>query len=141
MDFSFNVINFVKNRIYSKFRKNWNSMKQKIKIYHNPRCSKSREGLQWVENSGEEFEVVEYLKKPLNQKELKEILQNLGIQPLDLVRKKENVWLENFKDKNLSDEEIIEAILQFPVLLERPIVLKGNKAVIGRPPVLIKDIL
>jgi len=116
-------------------------MKQKIKIYHNPRCSKSREGLQWVENSGEEFEVVEYLKKPLNQKELKEILQKLGIQPLDLVRKKENVWLENFKDKNLSDEEIIEAILQFPVLLERPIVLKGNKAVIGRPPVLIKDIL
>lgn len=116
-------------------------MKQKIKIYHNPRCSKSREGLQWVENSGEEFEVVEYLKNSLSKEELKEIVRKLGIQPLDLVRKKENVWLENFKDKNLSDEEIIEAILEFPVLLERPIVINGEKAIIGRPPVLIKDIL
>lgn len=116
-------------------------MKQNIKIYHNPRCGKSREGLQLLENSGKEFEVVEYLKNSLSKEELKEIVRKLEIKPLDLVRKKEKVWMENFKDKNLSDDEIIEAILEFPVLLERPIVINGEKAIIGRPPVLIKDIL
>ena len=116
-------------------------MKQNIKIYHNPRCGKSREGLQLLENSGKEFEVVEYLKNSLSKEELKEIVRKLEIKPLDLVRQKEKVWMENFKDKNLSDEEIIEAILEFPVLLERPIVINGEKAIIGRPPVLIKDIL
>lgn len=112
-----------------------------IKIYHNPRCGKSREGLQLLEDSGKEFEVVEYLKNSLSKEELKEIVRKLEIKPLDLVRKKEKVWMENFKDKNLSDDEIIEAILEFPVLLERPIVINGEKAIIGRPPVLIKDIL
>ncbi len=112
-----------------------------IKIYHNPRCSKSREGLQLVENSGKEFEVVEYMKNPLSVKELKEIIQKLGIKPMDLVRKNEAIWKERLNDKNLNDSEIIQAMIEFPNLMERPIVVSQNKAVIGRPPVLIKDIL
>ncbi len=112
-----------------------------IQIYHNPRCSKSREGLQILEDSGKEFEVVEYMKNPLTTKELKELIKKLGIKPMDLVRKNETIWKENFKDKNLTDSEIIQALHQFPSLIERPIVIHDKKAVIGRPPVLIKDIL
>ena len=104
-----------------------------IKIYHNPRCGKSREGLALVEASGKPFEVIKYLENIPTKEELKQVLQLLSIAPLDLVRKNEPIWKEKFKGKTLSDEEIIEAMISFPSLIERPIVVRGKKAVIGRP--------
>jgi arsenate reductase len=112
-----------------------------IKIYHNNRCSKSRCGLEIVENSGKEFEVIKYLENAPSEKELKEIIVLLNIPPIDLVRKNEPIWKENYKGKNLSDKEVINALLQHPKLIERPIIINGNKAVIGRPPEIIKTIL
>lgn len=112
-----------------------------IKIYHNNRCSKSREGKQIIEDSGKDFEVVEYMKAPISKNDLESIIQKLGIRPLDLVRKKEKAWKENFEGQDLTDDEIIQAMIEHPALMERPIVINGRKAVVGRPPVLIKDIL
>ncbi len=104
-----------------------------IKIYHNPRCIKSRQGLAILENTGKDFEVVKYLDTIIAEKELTEIIQLLNIAPIDLVRKNEKIWKENYKGKELSDKEIILAMLQNPKLIERPIVINKNKAVIGRP--------
>lgn len=112
-----------------------------IQIYHNSRCSKSREGLQILEESGKDFEVIEYMKEKVSVDELKFLIEKLKIQPLDLVRKNESIWKENFKGKELSDQEILEAMAEFPNLIERPIVIHNGKAVIGRPPSLINDIL
>lgn len=112
-----------------------------IKIYHNPRCGKSREGVQILENSGKEFEIVKYLENPPSYDEIKFILTKLEIRPIDLVRQIEKVWIENFKNKTLSDHEIITAMVLNPIVIERPIVIHGNKAVIGRPPENITTIL
>ena len=112
-----------------------------IKIYHNPRCGKSREGLNIVENSDQEFEIVRYLEDVPSKEELKSILKMLDIKPIDLVRQKEKIWIDNFKNKNLSDEAIIDAMIENPILIERPIVINGNKAAIGRPPQNIEKIL
>ncbi|RXP44842.1 arsenate reductase (glutaredoxin) [Lutibacter sp. HS1-25] len=112
-----------------------------MKIYHNPRCSKSRQGLEILNNSGLDFEVVNYLENPVSEKELKEIVKLLAIAPIDLVRKNEAIWKENFKGKDLSNDEIIKAMVANPKLIERPIVVNNNKAVVGRPPELIETIL
>jgi arsenate reductase len=112
-----------------------------IKIYHNNRCRKSRSGLEILEHSGKEFEVVKYLEDIPSASELKKIIKLLNIKPIDLVRKNEMVWKENFKGKTLSDAEIISAMIKNPKLIERPIVIHGDKAVIGRPPEAILDIL
>lgn len=112
-----------------------------IKIYHNNRCSKSRNGLQIVEQSGKPFEVVKYLEDVPSEKELKNIIKLLGIKPIDLVRKNEAIWKADYKGKDLSDAEIIKAMVENPKLIERPIVINGNKAVIGRPPETILDII
>ncbi len=112
-----------------------------MKIYHNPRCSKSREGLAIVEASNLNFETIKYLETPISKEELTEIIKLLGIAPLDLVRKNEALWKENYKNKNLSDSEIISAMVEHPKLIERPIVINNGKAVIGRPPEIIKTIL
>ncbi|KAA5825642.1 arsenate reductase (glutaredoxin) [Algibacter amylolyticus] len=112
-----------------------------IKIYHNNRCSKSRNGLVLLEESGKPFEVVKYLDNVPTVSELKNIIKLLNIKPIDLVRKNEAIWKENFKNKDLSDSEIIAAMVQFPKLIERPIVINGDKAVIGRPTELISTIL
>ena len=112
-----------------------------IKIYHNPRCQKSREGLAILENSGKEFQIINYLDNPLSEKELSEIIKLLNISPIDLVRKNEKIWKENFKEKKLSEEEIIKAMVENPKLIERPIVINNKKAVIGRPPENIKTIV
>lgn len=104
-----------------------------IKIYHNNRCSKSRSGLKLLEDSGKEFQVVNYLETVPTEKELKKIISLLEIKPIDLVRKNEAIWKDNFKDRNLSDNEIITAMAENPKLIERPIIVNGNKAVIGRP--------
>ena len=112
-----------------------------IKIYHNNRCSKSRCGLEILENSKKEFEVVKYLDNAPSEKELKEIIKLLNISPIQLVRKNEKIWKEGFKGKELSDNEIIAAMVNNPKLIERPIVINGNKAVIGRPPENILEII
>tara|TARA_B110000240_G_scaffold169548_1_gene192592 strand:+ start:153 stop:494 length:342 start_codon:yes stop_codon:yes gene_type:complete len=104
-----------------------------IKIYHNPRCIKSREGLAILENSNKKFEIVRYLDDIPSAETLTEIIKLLGIPPIQLVRKTEKVWKENYKGKELSDSEIIKAMIQNPKLIERPIIINNNKAVIGRP--------
>lgn len=112
-----------------------------LKILHNPRCQKSRQTLQIIEESGEMVTVVEYLKTVPSKEELQDIVNMLGIKPEDLVRKGEAIYKEEFKGKQLSSEEWIEAMVQHPKLIERPIVIKGNKAVLGRPPENVKALL
>tara|TARA_R100000935_G_scaffold21876_4_gene40544 strand:- start:100875 stop:101216 length:342 start_codon:yes stop_codon:yes gene_type:complete len=112
-----------------------------ITLYHNPRCSKSRQGLAIVEESGKKFEVVKYLDEPLSEAKLSEIIALLAISPSDLVRKNEAVWKENYKGKTLTDTQIIKAMVKYPKLIERPIVVNGKKAVVGRPPETIRNIL
>ena len=112
-----------------------------IKIYHNNRCSKSRCGVQILEESGKEFEIVKYLENVPSESELKEIISLLNISPIQLVRKNEKIWKEEFKGKELSEAEVITAMVENPKLIERPIVINGNKAVIGRPPESILEII
>lgn len=104
-----------------------------IKIYHNNRCSKSRQGVQVLEESGKEFQIVKYLEDVPSEKELTKIINFLGITPIQLVRKTEKIWKEEFKGKEMSDADIIKAMVENPKLIERPIVINNNKAVIGRP--------
>ncbi len=112
-----------------------------MKIYHNPRCTKSRQGLALLQNSGVDFEIIEYLKTPLTKDELKDLLQKLGIPALELIRKNEAIWKEQFKNKDLTEAELIDAMIEFPKLIERPIVVNGNTAVIGRPTENISTVL
>lgn len=112
-----------------------------ITIYHNPRCSKSREGLQLLELEGKPFTTVKYLNEPLTKEELTGIINKLNIKPIDLVRKKEDIWIQNYKGKELTDGKVIDIMLEYPNLIERPIVVNGNKAVIARPAERIKEIL
>ena len=112
-----------------------------MKIYHNPRCSKSRQGLAILQASNIPFNKIEYLKNPISKEELIHIIKLLQIKPIDLVRKNEAIWKENYKGVTLADDEIIEAMVLHPKLIERPIVISNNKAVIGRPPELIKTLL
>jgi len=112
-----------------------------MKIYHNPRCSKSREGLAILETSKLIFNIINYLETPSSKEELTEIIRLLGIAPVDLVRKNETIWKEKYKGKTLSDSEIVTAMVDHPKLIERPIVINNGKAVIGRPPEIIKTIL
>ncbi|WP_242204588.1 arsenate reductase (glutaredoxin) [Aestuariivivens insulae] len=112
-----------------------------ITIYHNPRCTKSRQGLQILEDSGKSFETVKYLEETLSAKALEALIKTLGIKPMDLVRKNEAIWKENYKGKALTDAEIINAMVENPKLIERPIVVNGNKAVVGRPPERILEII
>ena len=110
-------------------------------FYHNPRCSKSREALQLLEEKGETLEVIKYLDNPPTKKELKQIIELLGISPIELVRTQEKDWIEHYKGKELSNDEVIEAMLKYPKLMERPIAIKGIHAVIGRPPLKVLEIL
>ncbi len=110
-------------------------------IYHNPRCRKSRETLQLLEEKGEQPKIILYLDDTPSEAELKEILKMLGISPIALVRKNESIWKEQFKNKDLTDAEIITAMTQNPKLIERPIVVKNGRAVLGRPPSNVEDIL
>jgi len=104
-----------------------------IQIYHNSRCGKSRECLAFLEDSGNKYEVVKYLENIPTFRELKAIIHKLNIQPIELIRQKEKIWIEKYKGKELSDEEIIQAMISNPILIERPIVINGKNAVIARP--------
>lgn len=105
-----------------------------MKIYHNPRCTKSRQTLALLTEYGIKPQVIEYLKDLLTTDDLNELIGLLGIEPLALVRKNEAVWKERFKGKELSDMELIKAMVENPKLIQRPIVVKQKKAVLGRPP-------
>lgn len=110
-------------------------------LYHNPRCSKSREALHLLEEEGETIEIVKYLDTPPTYQELKQVIELLDIKPIALIRTQEADWKQNYKDKNLTDEQIIDIMVQNPKLIERPIAIKGTHAVIGRPPKKVLDIL
>jgi len=104
-----------------------------ITIYHNPRCSKSRQGVSFLETYGAPFKAVKYLDNPPNHKDLQTILKKLNIEPIDLVRKNEAIWKSQYKGKDLTNADIIDAMTKHPKLIERPIVVKGTQAVIARP--------
>ena len=103
-----------------------------IQIYHNSRCTKSRECLAIIEKTGQEFQVINYLKNVPSYEELIAILEKLDMQPIALVRTKEKIWIENFKNKTMTSDEIIQAMVTNPILIERPIIINGDKAIIGR---------
>lgn len=105
-----------------------------IQIYHNPRCGKSRNCLAFVTEKEAEVTIVKYLETPPTENEIKEVLQKLNFKPIQLVRTKESIWIENYKNKTLTDDAIIQAMVKHPILIERPIVIKGDKAIIGRIP-------
>ena len=112
-----------------------------MKIYHNPRCQKSRETLQILQEAGKDVEIIEYLKTPPTASELKTIIAQLGIKPEKLIRKGEAIFKENYKGKTFTDEEWIDIMVKNPILIERPIVIKDGKAVLGRPPENVKGLL
>ncbi len=112
-----------------------------MKIYHNPRCRKSRETLQIIEEAGVKVEIVKYLEDIPTATELKDLLGKLGIPAEKLLRKGEAIFKENFKGKNFSEDKWIEVMIQNPKLIERPIVVKGDKAVLGRPPQNVESLL
>lgn len=112
-----------------------------IQIYHNNRCTKSRQALQELENSGKDFEVIYYLETPPNKAKLEQLIKKLNIAPFDLIRKTEKIYIENYKGKTLSDGEWIDAMIENPILIERPIIVSGDKAVIARPTERIKEVL
>jgi len=103
-----------------------------IKIFHNPRCQKSRTALTYIESKHKEVEVIEYLKNPPSAAELKEVLQLLKLKPIDIVRKKESVYIETYKDKHFTDAQWIKILVENPVLIERPILINKDKAIIAR---------
>ena len=114
----------------------------KIKIYHNPRWGKSRNSVRILEEKKIEYEVVEYLKNPLTKAQLQGILNILKLQPKDIVRTSESDFTENDLDKILdNDDEMLNAIIQYPKILERPIIINNNRGVIGRPPEKILEII
>lgn len=110
-------------------------------IYHNPRCRKSREALAMVEEKGISPQIRLYLKEPLNKEELTGVLKKLGISAEELVRKGEAIYKETYKGQTLSEEEWIEAMVRHPKLIERPILEVGEKAVVGRPPERVLELL
>ena len=103
-----------------------------IQIYHNPRCGKSRNCLAFIDETNQEYEIIPYLTETPSFSELKELLEKLNLQPAELVRTKEKIWIENYKEKTLTNDEIIQAMTDNPILIERPIVIKDGKAIIGR---------
>jgi len=105
-----------------------------ITIYHNPRCTKSRETLALLEQHGVQPRIVEYLKAPPSAAELKTILAALGMKPEQLVRKGEEIYKSEYSGKTLTDAQWIDALTRHPILIERPIVVKGSRAALGRPP-------
>lgn len=112
-----------------------------ITIYHNPRCTKSRKALEIVSQKHDDYEVILYLKNPLNEKQLENLVSLLNIEAKDLVRKNEMEWKNNYKGKQLSQKEIINAMAKHPKLMERPIVINNKKAVIARPPQRVLEII
>jgi arsenate reductase len=114
--------------------------KETYTVYHNNRCSKSRCALEYLDDKKATYEVIEYLKEPLNAAQLKEVLSRLGIPAEELIRKGEPDFKEHFKGKKLSEKQWIDAMVKYPKLIERPIIVKNGKAVIGRPTARIEEL-
>lgn len=112
-----------------------------IQVFHNPRCGKSRSCLAFLEETGTAFEIVQYLHEVPTFETLQSIIKKIGLPPIGLIRQNENIWIENYKGKTLSDTEIINAMVEHPILIERPIVINGDKAVIARPTDKVSEIL
>jgi arsenate reductase len=112
-----------------------------IQVYHNSRCGKSRQAIQFLEDAGKEFEIIKYLEAPPTFEQLVILLQKLKLKPLDLIRQKETIWIDQFKGKNGSDEEIINAMVQNPILIERPILIRDNLAIVARSPDQLNDFI
>jgi arsenate reductase len=112
-----------------------------LTIYHNNRCGKSRDALAILKEKNVEFKIIDYLKNTPTTKDLEIILRKLNISPIDLLRKGETIFKENFKDKTFTNAEWIQVMIANPILIERPIIVNGDKAVIGRPPEKILEIL
>lgn len=112
-----------------------------VRIYHNPRCSKSRQTLELIQQAGVEPEVVLYLETPPTADELRTLVSRLGISARDLLRRKEAEYAEAGLSNDSSEDEVIAAMVKYPKLIERPIVVKGDKAVLGRPPENVKSLL
>jgi arsenate reductase (glutaredoxin) len=108
--------------------------KETIRIYYNPRCSKCRETVALVSERDYDTELVEYLVTPPSKEELRSLLQKLGMKPHELVRRGEEAFKQHYAGRTLSDEEWLDALVAYPILIERPIVVRGSKAVIARPP-------
>ncbi|MCH1417723.1 MAG: arsenate reductase [Flavobacteriaceae bacterium] len=104
-----------------------------LKIYHNPRCRKSREAMQYLEKTKQGFDIINYLDNHLSKREIEQLLKELGYQPEDLIRKSEAIWKEQYKGKDLSVDELVTALSENPKLIERPIISNGKSAVIARP--------
>jgi arsenate reductase len=105
-----------------------------VVIYHNARCSKSRSACEIVAGKGIEARIVEYLKTPPDREELRQLLKKLGMKPSGLVRRNESVFKENYAGRTLDEEQWLDALVAHPILIERPIVMRGKRAVVGRPP-------
>lgn len=112
-----------------------------LRIYHNPRCSKSRATLAIIEEQGAQPEVIEYLKTPPTKDELRTLLAKLGMKPAEIVRRGEAVFKEKYAGRTLSDDEWLDALAADPILIERPIVVRGDEAVMGRPPEKVLELL
>lgn len=113
----------------------------KLTIYHNPGCSKSRETLQLLLQNDKIPEIIEYLQTPPSKEELIQIIKMLGITPRDLLRTTEQAYIDAKLDDSVTNDLIIDAICKFPILLQRPIVISGKRAIIGRPPSLVLEII
>tara|TARA_B100000745_G_C19997936_1_gene338622 strand:+ start:201 stop:536 length:336 start_codon:yes stop_codon:yes gene_type:complete len=111
-----------------------------VKVYHNARCSKSREACSLLDEAGKSYEIVNYLSNPLSEVELSELIDKLGIAPYDLIRKNEPIFKKNYSKKNAKRVNWVKAMVKYPILMERPIVVSENKAVVGRPPALVLDL-
>ena len=111
-----------------------------MKIYHNSRCRKSREALKTIQNHTQEYEIIEYMKDRLSLEEISSIIKKLKLDPISLIRKNEDLWKQNYKDKKLSDNEIIKIMQDNPKLIQRPIVVIDDRAVIARNIEKIKDL-
>ena len=112
-----------------------------IKIYHNPRCTKSRQALQLLEEKGVAHQVVKYMDEPLTPNEMKNVLRHLDMPAADLIRRNEQIWKDEFRDKEMEEEELILAMIEYPKLMERPIVDNGDRAVVGRPTEKVLEVL
>jgi len=108
-------------------------MNKTIEIIHNPRCGKSRDALKIAEENGFNVQLIEYLKAPLSEKEIKALLKQLGLKAQDVIRKKEKVFIDNFSQQTFTEKEWIQIIAANPILLERPIAIRNGKALICRP--------
>ena len=110
-----------------------------MKIYHNNRCSKSRQCLALIPQDG--VEIIDYIKNPMTKAELSALIKKIGITPIQLIRKGESVWKENYKGKDLTDAELVDAMVANPKLIERPIVESEDTAVVCRPPELVLEMI